>query len=349
MNSTGKSLWMRIYNGVTTALVALVALAAMALVGVRVVGLTPYAILSGSMEPAYGVGDLIYVRRADPADIRVGDPITFVLNEDLVVATHRVIEIDPLNQLFYTKGDANEVADGAPVHFNNLLGKPVFAIPALGYLSSYIAQPPGTYIAICVGAALLLLLILPDLLSVADRADQKTAQKKAAGTSQDGAVYDFEEYDDMQAYDDEQYGEDPPYDAGEYDETQAYDDEQYGEDLPYDSEGYDDTQSYNPAAYGDDPSYGAGEEDGFAYDGDDEDGFAPYEDSDAYGAAEYDDSDASDPAQTDASWYSKSAETDDFAGGGWDCETGGAYPDEEPDHAAGSKPQAPWYRRLWPK
>lgn len=338
MNSTGKSLWMRIYNGVTTALVALVALAAMALVGVRVVGLTPYAILSGSMEPAYGVGDLIYVRRADPADIRVGDPITFVLNEDLVVATHRVIEIDPLNQLFYTKGDANEVADGAPVHFNNLLGKPVFAIPALGYLSSYIAQPPGAYIAICVGAALLLLLILPDLLSAADRADQKTVQKKAAGTSQDGAVYDFEEYDDMQPYDDEQYGK-----------AQAYDDEQYGEDLPYDSEGYDDVQSYNPAAYGDDPLYGAGEEDGFAYDGNDEDGFAPYEDSDAYGAAEYDDSDASDPARTDASWYSKSAEADDFAGGGWDRETDGAYPDEDPDHAAGSKPQAPWYRRLWPK
>ena len=81
------------------------------------------------------------------------------------MATHRVVEIDEENQRFYTKGDANESVDGAPVHFNNLIGVPVFAIPYLGYVSHYIQNPPGLYVAIAVGAVLLLLVFLPELLA----------------------------------------------------------------------------------------------------------------------------------------------------------------------------------------
>ena len=107
----------KIWNVLSVILVALVVILAVLLVGVRLVGLQPYTVLSGSMEPTYPVGSLIYVKATDPQDVEVGQPITFVLNEDLVVATHRVIEIDEENQHFYTKGDANEAADGQPVHF----------------------------------------------------------------------------------------------------------------------------------------------------------------------------------------------------------------------------------------
>lgn len=44
----------------TIVLVALVALV-IAFAGVRLAGLTPYAVLSGSMEPEFPVGSLIYV------------------------------------------------------------------------------------------------------------------------------------------------------------------------------------------------------------------------------------------------------------------------------------------------
>ena len=47
--------------------------------------------------------------------MQVGDAITFVLNEDLDVVTHRVISIDAENEHFYTQGDANDAPDGAPV------------------------------------------------------------------------------------------------------------------------------------------------------------------------------------------------------------------------------------------
>lgn len=150
-------------HGAGTAVMALAIALAVALVGVRLLGLDVYAVLSGSMEPTYRTGSVIYVKSCEPEDVQVGDPITFVLNEDLVVATHRVVSIDEDAREFVTKGDANEVPDGAPVLFENLLGKPVFSIPYLGYLVAHIQEPPGTYVAIAICALLIMLAFLPDL------------------------------------------------------------------------------------------------------------------------------------------------------------------------------------------
>lgn len=168
----------KLWNIVSTILVALIVILAILLGGVRLVGLRPFAVLSGSMEPAYHVGSLIYVKACDPADVEVGDPITFVLDEDLNVATHRVIEIDAENEHFYTKGDANNAPDGAPVYFKNLIGRPVFTIPYLGYFSNWITTPPGMYVAIAAAGVFLILLFLPDVLKKADEADKRAAEKK---------------------------------------------------------------------------------------------------------------------------------------------------------------------------
>ena len=153
----------KIFDVTTTVIVVLFVLAAVVLMGSRLLGYQVYNVISGSMEPTYSVGDLLYVKEVDPDGIKVGDPITFVLNEELVVATHRVVEIDPVNRHFYTKGDANDTADAAPVHFNNVVGVPQFSIPLLGYVSDYIQHPPGLYVAIALGIGLLALVFLPDL------------------------------------------------------------------------------------------------------------------------------------------------------------------------------------------
>lgn len=160
------------------ALVAVVVLAAVSLVLLRVMGYQVFNVVSGSMEPTYSVGDLIYVKSVDPDAVEVGDPITFVLNENLVVATHRVIRIDAENRHFYTKGDANETADAAPVHFNNLIGIPTLSIPKLGYVSDFIQHPPGTYIAIGAGLMLLAALFLPDLLCGKNAQQEERKEKQ---------------------------------------------------------------------------------------------------------------------------------------------------------------------------
>ena len=155
----------KIWDTVTTTLVILVVIFAVFLMGSRLVGLQVFNVISGSMEPTYSVGDLLYVKTVDPDSVKVGDPITFVLNEDLVVATHRVVAVDSANRQFITKGDANETEDANPVHFNNLVGVPVFAIPLLGYVSAYIQNPPGMYVAITLGVILLAAVFLPDMLT----------------------------------------------------------------------------------------------------------------------------------------------------------------------------------------
>ena len=193
----------KLWNCVTSLAVAVIVALAFLLVGVRLIGLTPYAVLSGSMEPTYHVGALIYVKDAEPYEVQVGDPITFVVNEDLLVATHRVVNIDirtskqeiipgqdgtstttvevPLEEFeyyFYTKGDANDAADGAPVYYKNLIGVPVFTIPYLGYLSSWLQTREGSIMGICIGIVLIMLIFMPDLLRKVDDAPASSKKKR---------------------------------------------------------------------------------------------------------------------------------------------------------------------------
>ena len=174
MNRKIKKIW----NWFTSILVGVVVILALLLVGARLVGLQVFTVLSGSMEPTYHVGSLIYVKKVDPFTLESGDVITFMLDEE-TVATHRIVEVVPDEEdasviRFRTKGDANDAEDGSLVHYKNVVGTPVFTIPKLGYLANYIQHPPGTYVAISAGAILLLLVFLPDLFS----SDEKEEKKK---------------------------------------------------------------------------------------------------------------------------------------------------------------------------
>ena len=80
---------------------------------------------------------------------------------------------------FRTKGDANETVDGALVHYKNVLGKPVFTIPYLGYVADYIQHPPGMYTAIAAGVILLLLVFVPDMFD-----DEKKKKKDDPSTEE---------------------------------------------------------------------------------------------------------------------------------------------------------------------
>ena len=173
-----KKLWSVLSTLIVIAVVAL----AILLAGVRLVGLTPYVVLSGSMEPTYHTGSLIYDKKVDPFTLKEGDVITFMVSED-TLATHRVVgvvpdEDEPGTIRFRTKGDANDAEDGTLVHYKNVVGTPVFTIPYLGYFSNWITHAPGKYIAITAAVVFLILLFLPDMLKKADEADRRAAERK---------------------------------------------------------------------------------------------------------------------------------------------------------------------------
>jgi signal peptidase len=165
----------KVWNGISAVLVFVVVILAILLAGARLAGVQPYAVLSGSMSPAYPVGALIYVKSAQPQEVRVGDPITFYLDDGATVATHRVIQIDAENGCFHTKGDANESPDGAPVYVDQLIGIPIFSIPLLGYFSNFIATPPGLYIVITAVLAIVLLTFCAGLFKKAGEEDARRA------------------------------------------------------------------------------------------------------------------------------------------------------------------------------
>ena len=171
-----------IYKVLSTAAVLIVVVLTVLLVGVRLIGLKPYVVLSGSMEPSYQVGSLIYVKSVDYKTLKVDDPITFMAGDSTVV-THRITEVlidpeDPDTIRYFTKGDANDEPDSSSVHYKNIIGKPLFSVPYLGYVSNYIQNTPGRYVAISGGAVLLLLVFIPDLFA-SDDEKKSTKESKA--------------------------------------------------------------------------------------------------------------------------------------------------------------------------
>ncbi|MGG5462976.1 signal peptidase I [Clostridium sp. B9] len=103
----------------------------------KAVGFRTYTILSGSMEPTINTGDLAVVRSAEVNEVEVGDIITFKYDGNVV--THRIIEKN--EEGFITKGDNNNAEDTEVVTASDLIGKVLFRIPFLGYVTIFLAKP----------------------------------------------------------------------------------------------------------------------------------------------------------------------------------------------------------------
>jgi signal peptidase len=94
------------------------------------------AVLSGSMEPVYNVGGLVVIKPVDNATLKTGDVISFNLPGIDTPICHRIIDIRYLGkqELFQTKGDANEEPDWDMVPISDVKGKVVFFTPYVGRL-----------------------------------------------------------------------------------------------------------------------------------------------------------------------------------------------------------------------
>lgn len=133
-------------------LVVVAALLVAAFWGPRLFGPEPYVVTSGSMEPEYPVGSMVYVRTVEPEQVQVGQAITFIMPGTDSVATHQVWQVDTTGQAFYTQGinnrdeDGQIIHDAAPVPYENLIGTPVFCIPVLGNVNRLCTTPPGIFL-----------------------------------------------------------------------------------------------------------------------------------------------------------------------------------------------------------
>lgn len=121
----------------------------------------PLVVLSGSMEPALGTGDVSVVRSIAPLDARPGDIVTFrdPGNADRLI-THRVrtMQVQQDAVVFVTRGDSNNVSERWRVPANGEIGRVAYRIPELGWVLMY-ARSKGLFVVL-LGGALALLLVL---------------------------------------------------------------------------------------------------------------------------------------------------------------------------------------------
>ena len=82
----------------------------------NILGFSMFRVMTGSMEPEIRTDALIVVKKQDPGTLAIGDVISFYSHDPALygmVNTHRIVEIEEENgsRTFYTKGDANRIAD----------------------------------------------------------------------------------------------------------------------------------------------------------------------------------------------------------------------------------------------
>lgn len=111
-------------------------------------GIGASVVLSGSMEPALSVGDLLIVREQE--NYEVGSIVVYQSGTMPVV--HRIVEIS--GDEVTTRGDANNAAD-RPIPMSAVKGEVFAVIPWVGNLIWALKSPIAT--AVMLAAALLLI------------------------------------------------------------------------------------------------------------------------------------------------------------------------------------------------
>lgn len=181
LNPSVKSALETIGNFFFTFVTALVILLALGFVIIKILGWNMFSVDSGSMAPLYPVDTLIVLQDISPEEIQTGDVITYVLNEDGLLVTHRVVDVDRENQLFTTKGDANNNED-PPVMWGNVVGKVVLGIPLIGKPIRFLTDPANRPLVIGIIVALFAVSLIWDLLvRRRKKSPQLATEQNAAG------------------------------------------------------------------------------------------------------------------------------------------------------------------------
>ena len=124
-----------------------------------VAGFTPMIVQTDSMAPTFQAGDLIVIRKCDPATLQEGDIITFhtIIMNEYALNTHRIARIDEQNgyRSYTTMGDNNNgIADTHIISDGDIVGEYVCKVSGLGRVMDFMSSSVG----------FLLLIVLPMLL-----------------------------------------------------------------------------------------------------------------------------------------------------------------------------------------
>ena len=118
------------------------------------VGIEPFVVESGSMQPTIQAGSVSFINKnIKYNNIKENDVIAFKSTNGAKV-THRVIKIT--KQGFETKGDSNNKSDGISTTQSNYMGKNILSVPKLGNVVKFMQTTKGRIILISIIIEILL-------------------------------------------------------------------------------------------------------------------------------------------------------------------------------------------------
>lgn len=115
-----------------------------------VFGFSSAVVISGSMEPAISVDDMVIVRAQESYELQ--DIVMYEGGQSTV--THRIVAVE--DGAYITRGDSNN-ADDPAVTAERIIGKVVCIIPGVGKIISFIKTPLGMCILVLLALAVLML------------------------------------------------------------------------------------------------------------------------------------------------------------------------------------------------
>jgi len=159
-------------------------------------GYTPLSVQTDSMRPTFNAGDLIIIKKTDPATLKVGDIVTFhtIIENQYALNTHRIYEIEESDGIrrYVTKGDNNLGSDANIITNGDIVGKYVFRIPKLGKVMDFLSGSTGFLVCIVLPMLLFFIYQVYNLVMIAMKMKKAQALEAAEEAAKIGASADDE-------------------------------------------------------------------------------------------------------------------------------------------------------------
>lgn len=199
--STGKKVLMVAVRVLLWIIILLAALFAFTTLATRdnsnvanLAGFTPMTVLTDSMSPTFNSGDLIIIKKCDPATLQVGDIVTFhtIIENEYALNTHRIVEIRNENGAirYVTKGDNNAIQDNHNIASGDIVGKYTGRVPYLGHVMQFLSSSIGFLIVIVLPLLVFFIFQVYNLVMVSIKLKKAAAAEAAAEAAAASAATD---------------------------------------------------------------------------------------------------------------------------------------------------------------
>lgn len=121
----------------------------MGIMALFILGIRPYIVTSGSMEPEIMTGSLCLIDCNDKIPEK-GDIIAYKAGKITVI--HRVTDIS--HEGYITKGDSNSIEDIGKVSDKNIIGKYIYHMENIGYIIGFLGNIKVLVVLFCLAVIL---------------------------------------------------------------------------------------------------------------------------------------------------------------------------------------------------